>query len=89
MKIQAELGLCPLKADLFEETVERLAEELSQPGMSVIPGAMSPLVIGESEDVFRVISKCFAKVCTIEEVVLVAKSSNACPIKAESEKEKE
>lgn len=84
MKIQAELGLCPLKTDSFEETVERFAEELSQSGMSVIPGAISPLVTRESEDVFRVISKCFAKVCTIEEVVLVVKCSNACPIKAES-----
>lgn len=61
MKIQAELSLYPLKNDSLEKTVKRFIEELSKPGMSVIPGAMSTLVTGESKEVFRVISKCFAK----------------------------
>ena len=41
MRIRAELSLYTLKTDSFEETVERFVEELSKPGISVIPGVMS------------------------------------------------
>ena len=88
MKIQAELSLYPLKTDSLENTIRRFIEELSQPGISITPSTMSTSLAGESDEVFRVISQCFARACTTEEVVLVAKFSNACPTKSEFDREK-
>lgn len=89
MKIQAELSLYPLKTDSLENAIKRFIGGLSQSGISVVPGEMSTLVAGESEEVFRMVSQCFATACMTEEVVLVAKFSNACPTKAELNREKE
>ena len=79
MKIQAELSLYPLKTASLDSSVKRFIEALSQPGISVVPGAMSTVIAGEREHVFGVISQCFADACISDEVVLVAKFSNACP----------
>ena len=81
MKIQAELSLYPLKTDLIEDGVRNFIKELSQSGVSVVPGHMSTLVAGESEDVFRVVGECFEKACRADKNVLVVKFSNACPEK--------
>lgn len=80
MEIQAELSQYTLKTDPLESTIRRFIERLSRPGTSVIPSAMSTPVAGGSEEVFHVISQRFAKACTDEEVVLVAKFPSVCPI---------
>lgn len=82
MKIQAELSLYPLKTDLIESPVRNFIKELSKSGVSVVPGQMSTLVAGESEEVFRVVGECFEKACGTDKMVLVVKFSNACPEKA-------
>ena len=82
MKIQAELSLYPLKTDLIENAVRNFIKELSESGVSVVPGQMSTLVAGESEEVFRVVGQCFEKACRTDKIVLVVKFSNACPEKA-------
>ena len=89
MRIQAELSLYPLKTESLEDSVKRFIEKLMHSGISVVPGEMSSLVAGESDAVFRVIGECFEKACRTQEVVLVVKFSNACPTKAESNREKE
>ena len=88
MKIQAELSLYPLKTDSIESAVKRFIEELEKSDVSVSPGPMSTLVNGESEQVFQVISRCFADAGATGEIVLVAKFSNACPAKDEFNREK-
>ncbi|MBN1830021.1 MAG: thiamine-binding protein [Deltaproteobacteria bacterium] len=82
MKIQAELSLYPLKTDLIENAVRNFIKELSESGVSVVPGQMSTLVAGESEDVFRAVGECFEKACRMGKIVLVVKFSNACLEKA-------
>jgi len=82
MKIQADLSLYPLKTDLTENAVRNFIKELSESGVSVVPGQMSTLVAGESEEVFRVVGECFEKACRTDRIVLVVKFSNACPEKA-------
>jgi len=84
MNIQAELSLYPLKTDFLENAVKIFIRGISQPGISVVPGEMSTVVAGESEEVFRVIGECFGNACSTDDVVLVAKFSNACPEKATS-----
>ncbi|MBN1382164.1 MAG: thiamine-binding protein [Deltaproteobacteria bacterium] len=86
MKIQAELSLYPLKTDLLDDAVKLFIEELSQPGITVVPSEMSTRIAGESEAVFRVVGQCFEKACRRNDVVLVAKFSNACPEKSDTEK---
>jgi len=88
MKIQAELSLYPLKTGSLEKTVGCFIEKLSRTGISVAPGAMSTLVAGENEEVFRAVSRCFAEACATDEVVLVAKFSNACPTETGSDHKK-
>ena len=79
MKIQAELSLYPLRTDLLEDGVRNFIADLSASGLSVFPGPMSSVVAGESEEVFRILGKCFEKACRKDEAVLVVKFSNACP----------
>jgi len=79
MKIQAELSLYPLKTDLIEDGVRNFIKELSQSGVSVVPGQMGTLVAGESKEVFRVVGECFENACRTDKIVLVVKFSNVCP----------
>ncbi|MBN1664293.1 MAG: hypothetical protein JW943_11895 [Deltaproteobacteria bacterium] len=86
MKIQAELSLYPLKTDLPEKAIRLFIENLSQPGISVVPAEMSTLVAGESEEIFHIVGQCFEKACRTNDIVLVAKFSNACPEKGVKKK---
>ena len=81
MKIQAELSLYPLKTESLKNSVKHFIDELIHSGISVVPSTMSSLVAGESDEIFHVISHCYAKACATDEVVLVAKFSNACTTK--------
>lgn len=78
MKIQAELSLYPLRTDLLEDGVRHFIADLSESGLSVFPGPMSSVVAGESEDVFRVLGRCFENTCRKNDAILVVKFSNAC-----------
>jgi uncharacterized protein YqgV (UPF0045/DUF77 family) len=86
MKIQAELSLYPLKTDLPEKAIRLFIENLIQPGISVVPAEMSTLVAGENKEIFRVVGECFEKACRTNDIVLVAKFSNACPEKGAKKK---
>ena len=82
MKISAELSLYPLKTNSLENAINRFIDGLSQAGVPVNPGPMSTMVVGDSEKLFRIIATCFEKACRDDEVVLIAKFSNACASKA-------
>ncbi|MDI9570416.1 MAG: YkoF family thiamine/hydroxymethylpyrimidine-binding protein [Pseudomonadota bacterium] len=79
--VQAELSLYPLKTPLLAKAVKDFIAALSKSGLSVTPGSMSSVVTGRSDEVFRVLRECFENACREDEVVLVAKISNACPAK--------
>ena len=80
MKIQAELSLYPLKTKELDSSIEAFLRALARKGISVDPGPMSTVVSGESRAVFRGISKGFEKLVKRDEIVLIAKVSNACPL---------
>lgn len=77
MKIQAELSLYPLRTDRLDDVVEHFFKGLPNQGISISPGDMSTRLIGESEDIFRAVARGFLKAGESDEVVLVAKFSNA------------
>ena len=83
MKIQAELSLYPLKTKELAPSIEAFLRALARKGISIDPGPMGTVVSGESRTVFRVISKGFEKVAKRDEIVLIAKFSNACPLSQE------
>jgi len=83
MKIQAELSLYPLKTEGLASLIEDFLQGLPQKGLSVNTGAMSTVVSGESGALFRAISESFEKVAKLNEIVLIAKFSNACPLSRE------
>jgi uncharacterized protein YqgV (UPF0045/DUF77 family) len=80
MKIQAELSLYPLKTEELAPSIEDFRRALAQKGISINPGPMSTVVSGESGALFRAISKSFEKVAKRNQIVLIAKFSNACPV---------
>ena len=86
MKIQAELSLYPLKTKELAPSIESFLRALSRKGSSIDPGPMSTIVAGESKEVFRAISKGFEKVAKRDEIVLIAKVSNACPLSQKESK---
>jgi len=79
MNIQAEVSFYPLQTDSPNELINRFIENLNQTGVRIEPGTMSTIVSGENDEVFRVLSRCFAQAAENDAVVLVAKFSNACP----------
>lgn len=83
IKIQAELSLYPLKTEEPASLIEDFLQGLSQRGLSINTGEMSTVVSGESGALFRAISESFEKVAKLNEIVLVAKFSNACPLSRE------
>jgi uncharacterized protein YqgV (UPF0045/DUF77 family) len=80
MKIQAELSLYPLRTEELAPSIEDFRRALAQKGISIDPGPMSTVVSGESGALFRAISKGFERVAKQNEIVLIAKFSNACPL---------
>jgi len=80
MKIQVELSLYPLRTEELAPSIEAFLRTVAQKGISIDPGPMSTVVSGESRAVFRAISKGLEKVAKGDEIVLIAKFSNACPL---------
>jgi len=87
MKIHAELSLYPLRIDAIALPIKHFLRGLSQKGVTVNPGRMSTEVVGESEEVFQAIGECFSVVSESNEIVLVAKFSNACPEQIDKNRE--
>jgi uncharacterized protein YqgV (UPF0045/DUF77 family) len=80
MKIQAELSLYPLKTEEISSSIDDFLRALAQKGISIDPGQMSTVASGESGALFRAISESFEEVAELNEIVLIAKFSNACPL---------
>ena len=71
MKIQAELGLYPLKTKGLAPSIKAFLRALAQKDISIDQGPMSTVVSGESRAVFRAISKGFKKFAKRDEIVLI------------------
>ena len=89
MKIQAELSLYPLKTKEIAPSIESFLRTIARKGISIDPGSMSTVVAGESGAVFQAIAKGFEKVAKRDEIVLIAKVSNACPLSRKESKSSE
>ncbi len=79
MTLQAEISLYPLGEPLLLPVIEDFVQRSREHGLNPQIGAMSTVVVGESEIVFSAISKAFASAAREHRCVLVVKYSNACP----------
>ena len=85
MKTQAELSLYPLKTASLDGAISRFITELDQADLTVTRGPMSTVISGDNETLFAALSKSFEQAALSDEVVLVAKFSNACPAPTQCE----
>jgi len=79
MKIQAQVSIYPLKTETLAQPVEEFCRRLLAPGLTVIAGSMSTLIVGESDGVFRAVKGVFQTLAAEYDVVMDLKVSNACP----------
>ncbi len=80
MIISAELSLYALDADNFGLPVNEFIDGLKKFDIEVNPGSMSTIIIGTTDVIFSAIQSAFETVSQKNNVALIIKISNACPI---------
>jgi uncharacterized protein YqgV (UPF0045/DUF77 family) len=78
--ISAELSLYALGTGNFGLPVNEFIDGLKKFEIEVNPGSMSTIIIGKTDVLFRAIQSAFETVSQNNNVALVIKISNACPI---------
>ncbi|MDD5483267.1 MAG: YkoF family thiamine/hydroxymethylpyrimidine-binding protein [Kiritimatiellae bacterium] len=79
MNIQAEISLYPLRTAHVGEIIARFTRELRANGLKPETGAMSTMARGECHLVFAAAERAFNACGRDADIVLVLKTSNACP----------
>ena len=79
MMIQAEVSLYPLRTDEIGVAIESFNGVLEDAGLAVHEAAMSTKLAGDVDEVFAALGEAFKHVANDSQVVLVLKTSNACP----------
>ncbi len=80
MIISAELTLYALGTDNFGLPVNEFIDGLKKFDIEVNPGSMSTIIIGTTDVIFSAIQSAFETVSQKNNVALIIKISNACPI---------
>ena len=83
MEVSAELSLYPLGTNDLGGPIRTFALKMEGQGMELSVGPMSSTTVGSLDGVFDAIKIAFAAVAEERPCVLVAKISNACPVKPE------
>jgi len=87
MNVQAEVSLYPLRTVAVGPAVEEFVARLRRVGLEVEVGTMSTRIGGECTKLFAALAESFAAVAGDCQAVLIAKVSNACPVRAQQDKE--
>ncbi|HOZ49792.1 MAG TPA: YkoF family thiamine/hydroxymethylpyrimidine-binding protein [Candidatus Hydrogenedentes bacterium] len=82
MNVQAEVSLYPLRTRHIGPTLDGFLNRLGAHAISVEPGPMSSHIKGAATDVFAALRDGFAAVAQEQEVALIVKISNACPVES-------
>jgi uncharacterized protein YqgV (UPF0045/DUF77 family) len=78
-RISVQVSLYPLRQAHLGPAVSKVLEVFRTRGLQVTPGAMSSLVVGETDAVFDSLKTSFQSACAFGDVVMVASISNCCP----------
>ena len=78
--VSAQVSLYPLRQTRLDPTIRRALAIFERHGLEVQAGAMSTLIWGDEERVFRALQEAFREASLTGEVVMVVTLSNACPL---------
>lgn len=76
----AQISIYPLGRDDLSPAIDGALETFRASGLEVTPGAMSSIVAGDADLLFRALSEVYARLAGEGRVVVVATLSNACPV---------
>ena len=76
----AQVSLYPLGKPDLHGPIDSALRTLAERGVTVRPGAMSSIVVGESATVFAALGTAYAEAAARGPVVMVVTFSNACPV---------
>jgi len=80
IRITVQVSLYPLGQAALSPAIDDALRILREHGLDVEVGPMSSLVAGEQISVFTALQSAFSRVAEQGPVVMVATSSNACPM---------
>lgn len=84
MTIQAEVSLYPLRTLRIGLVFDLFLESLCKHKISMEPGSMSSRISGEASEVFAALYAALMVAMEKDQIVLIVKASNACPLELES-----
>lgn len=76
----AQVSLYPLGAGDLGTSIADALQTFAQSDLTVLPGAMSSILAGESGQVFAALEAAYVKAAAQGPVIMVVTLSNACPV---------
>jgi uncharacterized protein YqgV (UPF0045/DUF77 family) len=77
--LSAQLSIYPLRQPSLSVTINEALDVLKGFGLKTIPGSMSTLILGRSNDLWKALKKVFSIASEHGQVVMIVTLSNACP----------
>jgi uncharacterized protein YqgV (UPF0045/DUF77 family) len=77
--LSAQLSIYPLRQPSLSVTINEALDVLKGFGLKTIPGSMSTLILGKSNDLWKALKKVFSIASEHGQVVMIVTLSNACP----------
>jgi uncharacterized protein YqgV (UPF0045/DUF77 family) len=77
--LSAQLSIYPLRQPSLSVTINEALDVLKGFGLKTIPGSMSTLILGKSNDLWKALKKVFSIASEHGQVVMIITLSNACP----------
>jgi len=78
--VSAQVSLYPLRQTRLSPAIQQALAIFERHGLQIEAGAMSTLVWGDEEKVFKALQEAFREASLTGEVVMVVTLSNACPL---------
>ena len=85
--LSAQMSLYPLRQKSLSPAITEALSVLSGYGLQVVPGSMSSILIGPTDDLFAALQEVYTRAAAKGDVVMVLTLSNACPAPAADEEE--
>lgn len=85
LPLSAQLSIYPLRQLSLSLTINESLEVLKAFGLRLIPGSMSTLILGETNQLWSALKKVFSVASKHGEVVMILTLSNACPKPGDNE----
>ncbi len=77
--LAVQMSLYPLRQPRLSPVIHDALSVLAGYGLQVIPGAMSSILIGPSNDLFTALQEVYHRAAAKGDVVMILTLSNACP----------